>query len=479
MSVYSAPEGYQLDPNTGLYYSQVISENASGMQVQAVTWFNADTGEYAQYEYPMEPIASQSPTEVPESAVSTPFSKVKSFGAIKITLAITASITLLGVGAWKLTSIISNDHNQEADYAKTVEEKQATAVGADQEMMNLLLELAKKLEAREIEEAAVLAKSPAYLNLITEIGKENKYRLDDSLTEMKDASIIAYGNGTYYFGNTNQDIREGTGIFLNTTQEQFDYYSYDGEWSNDLPNGHGVITEVSKHQEYDKNSGVTSTDKVISTGNFENGLYNGLMDITWYMNNGGEHHWSEIEASKGVFLLSPKYENETEHGQYVVAYDLNDPETLLWDDGTVYSVLGTESAFEDKMVSEDEPQNADTARFDGVYRGEGFTIVLATGAPVSENYGGQIPVMIDMGYDVFFAKTPRVVSDDEIEIFTYNEDDTIITEIHIVVESDTMHYHRLLHEDGYEDSIVLKKTDEDPLTIYGEYMKLYQDDYEC
>lgn len=54
MEKYYSPEGYILDVNTGLYYSQVIAEGADGVEVRCVTWFNADTGEYSQYEYPMD-----------------------------------------------------------------------------------------------------------------------------------------------------------------------------------------------------------------------------------------------------------------------------------------------------------------------------------------------------------------------------------------------------------------------------------------
>ena len=54
MAKYQAPEGYVLDPNTGLYYTQVIAEDDNGAKSQVVTWFNADTGEYRQDVYPIE-----------------------------------------------------------------------------------------------------------------------------------------------------------------------------------------------------------------------------------------------------------------------------------------------------------------------------------------------------------------------------------------------------------------------------------------
>ena len=54
MSKYNPPEGYLLDQNSGLYYTQVIAEDESGNKSQVVTWFNADTGEYRQDVYPIK-----------------------------------------------------------------------------------------------------------------------------------------------------------------------------------------------------------------------------------------------------------------------------------------------------------------------------------------------------------------------------------------------------------------------------------------
>lgn len=58
MGRYREPEGYLYDERTGLYYSQVIALDESGEQVQVVTWFNAESGEYSQFFYPIEKIQS-------------------------------------------------------------------------------------------------------------------------------------------------------------------------------------------------------------------------------------------------------------------------------------------------------------------------------------------------------------------------------------------------------------------------------------
>lgn len=71
MAKYQAPEGYVLDPNTGLYYTQIVAYDDAGNQVQVVTWFNADTGEYRQDTYPVAGTAAPTPDKI-TTATATP-----------------------------------------------------------------------------------------------------------------------------------------------------------------------------------------------------------------------------------------------------------------------------------------------------------------------------------------------------------------------------------------------------------------------
>ena len=65
MTNYQAPQGYQFDPQTGLYYTQVLASDTLGNQSQVVTWFNAETGEYSQNVYPVapQPVVQESPSQ--------------------------------------------------------------------------------------------------------------------------------------------------------------------------------------------------------------------------------------------------------------------------------------------------------------------------------------------------------------------------------------------------------------------------------
>lgn len=51
---YDVPEGYILEPNSGLYYQQQIAKDDMGKMSQLVNWFNDETGEYSKYVYPIE-----------------------------------------------------------------------------------------------------------------------------------------------------------------------------------------------------------------------------------------------------------------------------------------------------------------------------------------------------------------------------------------------------------------------------------------
>ena len=110
----------------------------------------------------------------------------------------------------------------------------------------------------------------------------------------------------------------------------------------------------------------------------------------------------------------------------------------------------------------------DISRWDGVYQGEGFTIVFASEAAATENCTSEYHIVVDMGYDVFFPRTAALTDNNLIEDST-TRDDEIVTEFSFRLEGDTLQYHRLIHEDGYEDTITLKKTSEDPLIYYEKY----------
>ncbi len=63
MANYLPPEGFAPDQRTGLYYSQVITQDENGNVFQVVTWFNPETGEYSRNVYPVNRQQAATPVQ--------------------------------------------------------------------------------------------------------------------------------------------------------------------------------------------------------------------------------------------------------------------------------------------------------------------------------------------------------------------------------------------------------------------------------
>ncbi len=129
-----------------------------------------------------------------------------------------------------------------------------------------------------------------------------------------------------------------------------------------------------------------------------------------------------------------------------------------------------EGVNESKALDEQQQRAENGEKFVGVFRGDDFTIVFAQNVEAIENFNGDIKIAIDMGYDFFFPYTAKIVSNTEITDFTYRGGE-VVTEFNFKLEGDTLYYHRLIHEDNYEDNITLKRTDDDPIEVYNELLQ--------
>ena len=101
MANFEIPAGFIKDENTGLYYSQKIETDTSGRQVQNVTWFNADTGEYNNVVYPIAGPATQpTPKTAPVKANigTAPAAKKKSKAPAIV--GVVVALAALGVAAY-------------------------------------------------------------------------------------------------------------------------------------------------------------------------------------------------------------------------------------------------------------------------------------------------------------------------------------------------------------------------------------------
>lgn len=67
-----------------------------------------------------------------------------------------------------------------------------------------------------------------------------------------------------YSGDISNDLPNGVGTYLSGTEGEAEYFYYDGEWKNGLPDGEGKLERVNKEG-----------DPYIYTGGFANGVFNG------------------------------------------------------------------------------------------------------------------------------------------------------------------------------------------------------------
>ncbi len=151
--------------------------------------------------------------------------------------------------------------------------------------------------------------------------------------------MAAYTNGYYYFGNFENGLRNGKGIYFAASihHNNLEYYIYNGYWKNDLPEGNGTITYVDNYGESDESSSVT-------VGTFSSGLENGVMKLKKVV-KGNVLGIIEYTAENGV-PKAMKDQNgsvdKTKDGKYVIGvYTNGDTMTLATvEKGIVWKVQG-------------------------------------------------------------------------------------------------------------------------------------------
>lgn len=221
---------------------------------------------------------------------------------------------------------------------KTLDEKIETlrirlaSIGA----LPLLEELYSYFSANDIESAKNLMRQADYRTL-----SESVDRLPIVYEGDPSTAVAVYANDYYYYGDWQNDQRSGHGLWICAVSdsEDFDYVMYDGSWSDDYPNGEGLIThEWFADKIQAEPEGATGVKTEIK-GTFANGLYHGSINEIWEMNSGDIHVWTPITAVDGVYQAMRNPPTETmeqdAEGKYLVAIDENNS-TLWSDDGVRY-----------------------------------------------------------------------------------------------------------------------------------------------
>ncbi len=135
-----------------------------------------------------------------------------------------------------------------------------------------------------------------------------------------------------------------------------------------------------------------------------------------------------------------------------------------------------------KSVSEIPASRDGSKGFSGVYRCDGFTVVIAEnvkyafnridGIIVDENDTRPFAVATVAGGDPFFARSASKVSSTLITDYTFREDENVhVADMEYYLDGDILYYHRRINEDDfYEEFKTLKRTGEDPVALYNSYI---------
>ncbi|MCR4656702.1 MAG: hypothetical protein K5770_10800 [Lachnospiraceae bacterium] len=123
--VFDPPEGFILDTASGLYYTQIIAEDADGKISQVVTWFDAGTGEYRREIYPVDAQKDQVP------AGKEPVKKTKILiAAVASVLIIGLAVTAAAIGLRAGRPVADPSENAVVIKDKTIGESAGTGDGA-------------------------------------------------------------------------------------------------------------------------------------------------------------------------------------------------------------------------------------------------------------------------------------------------------------------------------------------------------------
>ena len=118
---------------------------------------------------------------------------------------------------------------------------------------------------------------------------------------------ITNGNGllvidanTVYSGGFQDGLKKGAGVLFvqKEGKENSGWYCYQGEWSKDLPNGMGKLTDISAETD---DQGVIRQRQVITEGIFYNGTEDDNMKKTFYL-DGKEEGSIRYQSKSGIPL---------------------------------------------------------------------------------------------------------------------------------------------------------------------------------
>ena len=225
---------------------------------------------------------------------------------------------------------------QAEEEARIAEEE---AKRAEEEARVAKLDPLKELfEAKDYDALKEKLREDDYIAFSEEVIGDNSYYSGDyDLDGRREGyGIAVYENGYYYYGQFHEDVRSGHGVLMRASysdSSSIGSFIFDGEWSEDKPNGEGTAKS-----NYFKDR-IAATDFATKeiTGNYTDGLEDGTMTLTGVKRN-GEKRTFKCKAEAGVAAKSSN-ESSGVKGQYIIA-QTDDKSESLTSDGSKRGVEG-------------------------------------------------------------------------------------------------------------------------------------------
>ena len=223
------------------------------------------------------------------------------------------------------------------------EEEAAAAELAEQQALeaereSLLSPLISLFIAKDYDGIKDLVRTDEYIAMADEvIGDASFYCGDrDDAGNRNGVGVAIYENGYYYYGDFVNNVREGNGIWMRAVYSDasaIGSYIFEGEWSNDAPNGSGTATS---NFYKDKISSDEMIKQVIK-GSYSNGLEEGSMSLAG-TTKAGKGVTYTYKCSSGV-ATQVSNDDSGVKGQYIIAKS-SDGTSNLTSDGSVRGVEG-------------------------------------------------------------------------------------------------------------------------------------------
>ena len=225
---------------------------------------------------------------------------------------------------------------QAEEEAAAAEEAERNAIEeAHAEALKALYEC---FESEDMDAVKDMLRTEEYMDFADEVVGDNSFyygtKTDDGLREGK--GIAVYRDGYYYYGDFSADQRSGKGILMRAVYAEssaIGSFIYNGEWSNDKPNGTGTCTS----NYYADKIGESGLTKQIISGTYADGLENGSMTLQGTAKGGGSVSYT-YKAENGI-AKKISDEDSGVKGQYIIAKS-SDEKSNLTSDGSKRGVEG-------------------------------------------------------------------------------------------------------------------------------------------